>query len=334
MNAIVTLDAILDPASLPAPIITAATLFGTGQVETVLTAIEAQARGSITDISTAAGRDAVKSLAYKIARSKTILDDMGKEAVADIKAQSAKIDKERKTLRDRLDLLKDEVRKPVSDYEDAERERIEQHEAALVDIISAGRLAPGQPANLLREVIGTVNRYAGRDWQEFGERAASAISDAMPALANALAAAEQRERDAAELEALRREKAEREARDFSEKVKREAQEREAREAAERAEIERERAEQAEKWKREAQERARVAAEQAAARAVEAERLRVAREKAEQEVADRKRTESTRRRNKVHSEILSALSEHLAPQIAADLIKTIAEGGIPHLSITY
>ncbi|MGJ4928120.1 hypothetical protein ACQR1I_16685 [Bradyrhizobium sp. HKCCYLS2038] len=321
MNAVVTLETILEPA--PVPAIIAATLFGTGQVETVLTAIETQVRGTLTDISTAAGREAVKSLAYKIARSKTILDDMGKEAVADIKAQSAKIDKERKTLRDRLDALKDEVRKPVTDYEDAERERINGHEAALVDIINAGRLAAGQPANLIRGVIETVNRYAGRDWQEFNERATAAISEAIALLAAALAAAEQRERDAAELEQLRQEKAKREAQQRAEEAARQA-----------AELERQRAELAEKWKQDAEERARIAAQEAAARAVEAERLRVAREKAAQEVADRKRAENARRRNKVHSEILTALSNHLEPELAADLIKTIAAGGIPHVSITY
>ncbi|MGJ4954596.1 hypothetical protein ACQR1H_03050 [Bradyrhizobium sp. HKCCYLRH2015] len=342
MNAIITLETILEPAAVP--VITAETLFGTGQVETVLGAIETQARADVIDISTGAGRDAVKSLAYKIARSKTILDDMGKEHVAEIKKQAASIDAERRTIRDRLDALKDEVRKPVTDWEAAEQARISGHENTLVAIITGSAPTPGAGSAAVRARLDAVRCLATRDWEEFSERATTAVADATAKLSDELAAAEQRERDAAELEALRREKAEREAHDIAEKAQREAQERAERECQAAAELERQRAEQAEQWKREAEERARIAAEQAAARAVEQERLRVAEEKARAELAERRRAENKRRREKVHAAVKETLAvivgEHseaagpAATQAAEAIVDAIAAGTIPHVSINY
>ena len=77
-------------------------------------------------------------MAYKVARSKTALDEQGKELVGAIKKQSGEIDAERKRVRDELDALKDEVRKPLTDWENAEKERVAAQEAALAEIADAG----------------------------------------------------------------------------------------------------------------------------------------------------------------------------------------------------
>ena len=79
----------------------------------------------VHDASEASGRAAIKSLAYKIARSKTAIDDVGKDLVADLKKQSGEIDKLRKHARDTLDELKATVRKPLTEWEQ-EQERIER----------------------------------------------------------------------------------------------------------------------------------------------------------------------------------------------------------------
>ena len=39
----------------------------------------------VPDVTTKKGRDAIASMAYKVAKSKTALDDVGKELVADLK---------------------------------------------------------------------------------------------------------------------------------------------------------------------------------------------------------------------------------------------------------
>jgi len=90
------------------------------------------------DISTDDGRQEIKSFAYKIARSKTALDDMGKELVSEWKSKSKLVDAERKRVRDAMDEMRDAVRKPLTDWEDAEKERIAVHVGNMAEIANAG----------------------------------------------------------------------------------------------------------------------------------------------------------------------------------------------------
>ena len=57
----------------------------------------------VPDVATRKGREAIASIAYKVARSKTALDNVGKELVAELKEVPKKIDAERKRMRDLLD---------------------------------------------------------------------------------------------------------------------------------------------------------------------------------------------------------------------------------------
>lgn len=332
MNEIVTLDSIIEPpAGMPA--LTAADLFGTGNVAQIVEAIEKQVRAEAFDVTTEAGRKHVKSVAYKVARSKTILDEIGKEHVAEIKKQSAAIDAERKTVRDRLDALKGEISRPVDDWEAAEAERISGHENALVAIVEAGRAHHATPAEI-GAAIETVRALCRRDWQEFRERAEAAASEALPKLEAAMNAAEQAAAERAELEALRREKAERDAADAAERQRVAREQAEAERKAHAEQQERERATQLAAWKAEQEAKAKQQAEEAAARAVEQERARVAAEEAEREAAERKRQENKRNRDRVHAKIRGVLLSYMGDDDANRLIAEIAAGDVPHLSITY
>ncbi|WP_241085165.1 hypothetical protein [Candidatus Vondammii sp. HM_W22] len=75
-------------------------------VENMIKKIEKKARENIFDISTALGRDQLKSMSYKVARSKTLLDNAGKERIAEQKKVLKQFDESRKALRDGLDTLK------------------------------------------------------------------------------------------------------------------------------------------------------------------------------------------------------------------------------------
>lgn len=72
-------------------------------LEPWLQQIRAEIDGFTPDISTRKGRDAIASMAYKVARSKTALDEVGKKLVADLKEVPKKIDAERKRVRDTLE---------------------------------------------------------------------------------------------------------------------------------------------------------------------------------------------------------------------------------------
>ncbi|AWJ93264.1 hypothetical protein Sp245p_26420 (plasmid) [Azospirillum baldaniorum] len=274
-------------------------VFAPGGVDEILTKLEAEARATAAtlDVSAPKGRKEIASLAYKVARSKTALDDMGKDLVADIKAKAALIDADRRVVRDRLDKLRDDVRRPLDEFEAAEEKRVEQHEAGIAAFSIA---APGTTEEIAK-TLAMVEATPTDGFQEFAKRAAEAKEAAVIRLRSALLESQQRDAERAELERLRQEAAERAAREEAERIEREKQEaadraaeQARRDAEEKARQEREEAERAataerERIEREAQaERERAAAEQA----------RVEREKAEAEEraaqAERDRLDAERR----------------------------------------
>lgn len=249
-------------------VLTPAVVFAPGGVDEVIGKIKAEVQTIVADISTAAGRQTIASTAYKIARSKTALDKMGKDLGESHHKAWKAITTERSRIATELDALKDEFRKPLTDWENAEKDRVAGHEAALAAIVEAPGYGQTETAAELRERMDLLLDYPERDWQEFSDRALATIEAEVDRTRKLLAAAVMREAERAELERLRREQAEREQRERDEQI--------AREAAERARIE------AERLARE--EAARVAA------AAELERLRVERERAQAEQAAREAEE--------------------------------------------
>ncbi|AVD59000.1 hypothetical protein C4E49_06820, partial [Morganella morganii] len=81
-----------------------------------------------TDLSKAKNRDAIKSLAYKVTQSKTYIDKSGKAVVDELKELPKKVDASRKQCRDELDALSEEIRQPVTAWEDAEKARVAAEE--------------------------------------------------------------------------------------------------------------------------------------------------------------------------------------------------------------
>ena len=123
-------------------------VFAPDRVQKILAQIEARAKAEIPDLSTAKGRAAVASLAHKVARSKTLLDDLGKGLVSEWKKQSADVDALRRTIRDRLDSLKVEVRAPLDEWEEAEKERKRRIDAALLHLGNKAHAIINSPPGL------------------------------------------------------------------------------------------------------------------------------------------------------------------------------------------
>lgn len=116
----------METSLIPLESVNALELFtGGNSLDDLLARIRQETATIVPDVSTDKGRKEIASLAYKVARSKTTIDDAGKTLVAEWKAKSAQVDASRKKARDYLDALKDEVRKPLDEWE-AEQERIKQ----------------------------------------------------------------------------------------------------------------------------------------------------------------------------------------------------------------
>jgi colicin import membrane protein len=81
------------------------------------------------DLSTDAGRKRTASLANKVAKLKVRMDGLGKSLTDDWAKKKKAVDANRKQMRDALDALKVEARKPLTDWE-AEQKAIEEAKAA------------------------------------------------------------------------------------------------------------------------------------------------------------------------------------------------------------
>jgi len=100
--------------------VTAVTVYASPHsVDAIIEEVERQARQAADGLTadTRAGRAELASLAHRVARTKTALDDLGKDLVAEWKAKSAAVDAQRRRIREALDALKGTVRAPLTQWE-------------------------------------------------------------------------------------------------------------------------------------------------------------------------------------------------------------------------
>lgn len=311
------------------------------QLDPLIEAIEKEARSLVPDVTTKKGRDAIASMAHKVARSKTYIDNAGKDLVAELKALPKQIDESRRVVRERLDALKDEVRRPLTEWE-AEQERIKAEEAmnalhaeALeMNIKFDQELAAKFEAD--HEMALLMDKDIDReraDKAAEAERQRIAREEEIKRQAEEKAKREAEEKHRAEMEASARREAE-------ERAAKERAERERIEAQQRAERDRIAAEQ----KAEADKQAAIDAERRKAQE-EADRIRREAEQREQaRLAEEKRKadEQERReadvkhRKTVGTEIVKALlaNTSLSRDQAIEVLTAIKDGNIPHTGISY
>ena len=213
-----------------------------GGAQSLFDRIAEQARSVVPDLSTDKGRKAIASMARKVASSKTAFDAHGKELKEQYTVITGKIDADRKLFRDQCDALRDEIRKPLTDWENAEKERISKHENAIKEITDLLL-----PENILvdSDVIASNIRWLekvpmGTMFEEFEDRIKLAKLETLETLRIAFDNKLKLETEQAELEALRQAETLRQQQERDAQIAREAAEKATRQAEEKARIERER----------------------------------------------------------------------------------------------
>lgn len=300
------------------------------QLDPLIELIEKEARSLVPDVTTKKGRDAIASMAHKVARSKTYIDNAGKDLVAELKALPKQIDESRRVVRERLDALKDEVRRPLTEWE-AEQERIKAEEAmnalhaeALeMNIKFDQELAAKFEAD--HEMALLMDKDIDReraDKAAEAERLRIAREEEIKRLAEEKAKREAEERHRAELEAAaRREAEERAAKERAERERIEGMQRAEREKQAAVEAERRKAqEEADRIRREAEQR---------------EQARLAEEKRKADEQARREAD-VKHRKAVGTEIVKALlaNTSLTRDQAIEVLTAIKDGNIPHTGINY
>lgn len=276
----------------------AVTLFTEGDgIDAMLADIRKQAASLVPDITTAKGRKEIASVAYAVAKTKTYLDGLGKDLTAQYKAIPARIDANRKLIRDTLDALKDEVRAPLTQYEEAETARVEALQARLARFNELGSAASVEiAATQLQAMLLEVEKTALDDsWQELLPQATVAKELAAKRLGETLATRQKYEAEQAELEELRKKQIEQERIDRERliaeqaRLQEENRQRLEREAAQHRELEAQRqaqaAQQAAEQARRDSEASELARQQAEARRIaDAEQAELRRQEAERKAA--------------------------------------------------
>ncbi len=306
----------------------AVTLYQGEGINNIIADIEEAIANHVPDVHTTAGRKEVASLAYKIAQTKTKLDTLGKGLTDDWRKQTNAVNAKRKATRDRLDDLRDEARKPLTEWE-ADQERIaeEKRITAEVERDHTQALKDNRLFELEQQEIERKRTAAKQEAKRQQEIRENAIRKEVEARAKKQAEEEAQAKIKAAQDKERKAKAAAQQANIEKKEAKERAERQKKEAAERAT--REKAE-AEKQKQQAIENARIETEQRIAEETRKKEAQEAKIKAE---ADKK-AKLKSHVNTIKKEAFVELSKHIGKEHAATALRLINENAIPHVRINY
>lgn len=343
---------------------TAETFTDDAEFEKLYSKVKEAVDSHVPDLSTKTGRDAIASVAYKVARTKTALVKQGKALTEGWREQTKKVNAACNTIEERLDKLKEDVRRPLTEWEDAEKARVDHIKAMLLHIENCGNGLIGGETQaygiLFRELEEKIT-YDADTFGEFLDQALTAKKFAVEKLKAAQEAQRQADADREELELLRAAQAERDRKDAeriaaqeaakaeADRVERErlAEEQRKADIAKAAQEAAAKAEQEAAAKLAAAEQAAKDAEERAARAIadakaeadrkdEAERKRIADEQAAAVEEQRRRDADKEHRKAINGAIVKELIEcsKITQDQAQKIVVHMVSGLVPNVTLKY
>ncbi|AFO47261.1 MULTISPECIES: hypothetical protein [Pseudomonas] len=301
-------------------------IYVAGGLQQFINLVKGEVEGEVPDLTTRKGRERIASLAAKVSKSKTAVEKPGRDYLRRLKEMPKVVEAELREFVTKMDALRDETRRPLTEWETAEDARIDRHNDAINRMKDLAAELGTLDAEQLQARLSELSAFQlGEAWEEFEAEAARTKEASLNALQAALVARQKHDAEQAELARLRREAEERAEQDriraaqeaaVEAERQRVAQEQQAaREAA--ARREQELLDQAAAQEREAEnqrlqlklqaeqaERARIQAEAdrvAAEQRMEQERQDAARR--QEEAAEQARLEERRRADAAAAEIL-------------------------------
>jgi hypothetical protein len=199
-------------------------IFKTGGMQPVINEIEKIAKSFVHDPETAKGRAEITSLAYKVAQIKTAIEKEGKSITAKLKAEIAPIQAEINLAKTSLSDLNTKIKQPVTEFKEKEKVADDQLKLKLLDLTFTEGVA-GLSCEELKNSIASVEAIAidesfGKYQREATEKKVEFIQKA----SELIPLKEKHEKEAIELEQLRKEKEERQAKENEERIRKEEQE--------------------------------------------------------------------------------------------------------------
>lgn len=308
-----------------------------------------EAANFLPDVTTDEGYKKSKRISLDVGKLLTALDKKRKEKKAYFLNGGREVDAQAKSIAAKLEEIQLPHKDAYKELDNLKKEREANRKAELEERVEVIRNLPETMADAhSSEVLAAMNDMQNEeclDFFEYTEQALKARNESRKALSDLFAKKQQEEKDAEELERLRKESEERAIKERKEEIKREASakaEAEAKAATEREEVAKRAALQAEADKVKAEKRAIQAEKDAKAnaeKAAEAARLAEIKRRNQEDEFNRKEQEK-REANKRHigsvrresKEALMSLG--LEEAIAKSIVIAIHNGSIPNITINY
>lgn len=311
----------------------------------------------LPDVTTKEGYEKSKRVSLDIGKLKTALEKKRKEKKQYFLDGGKAVDSKAEAIAAKLDEMQLPHLTAYKELDKAKKEREQKRKEQLEERVRYIRELPDSmrdsSSNEIKLAIESMHNEQCTDFFEYTEQALKARNTTRDKLAELFAKTLKAEKDAEELEQLRKAQAEQQRKEHEERIARKAEER-ARLQAEQEAAERERKikaeqerkerqareaiERAEREKQEAIERERQAklqAEEAARLAAEQERQRIEQERLEAEEMARKKAENKRHRGKINREALAdIINLGFSEADGKKLIEAVAKGQVKNVSINY
>lgn len=127
--------------------------FGVAGLKRFVDAARAAVIDEVPDLTTDKGRKRIASLAATVAKSKTAVDGHGRAYLRQLKEMPKVIEAELREFESDMNALRDEVRKPLNDYEAAIAEAKAKVDAAMNDILALGTVTEEATASEILETL-------------------------------------------------------------------------------------------------------------------------------------------------------------------------------------
>jgi hypothetical protein len=205
-----------------------------------LEAVKAEVGAEVPDLATRKGRDRIASLAAKVSKSKVAVEKPGREYLKRLKEMPKVVEEELREFTRAMDLLRDETRRPLTEWEEVEEDRVAGLRAGVEELRDLSACLEGLDSAAIKERLAKVTGISlGARWEEYEAEAARAKDRSVAVLIEARDLREQHEEQLAAIAKFQAEQAERDAQAERDRIARKATEHANREAEAKAQAYRE-----------------------------------------------------------------------------------------------
>lgn len=185
-------------------------IYVAGGLQQFIDLVKGEVEGEVPDLMTRKGRERIASLAAKVSKSKAAVEKPGRDYLRRLKEMPKVVEAELRDFVTKMDTLRDETRRPLTEWEAAEDARIDRHNDAINHMKDLATELGALDAEQLQARINELSGFQlGEAWEEFEAEAARTKEASLNAVQAALLARQKYDAEQAELARLRRAEEER-----------------------------------------------------------------------------------------------------------------------------